>query len=143
MIGNYEIEKKTPTLRTHRIHCGPNTTIKTFKLFCFHAPSRPQKMDKFLFFSYRNTYKIRHYKKDNGNPTIDYFIYEFHSNRNTCPTETKFVSVDLRDEEKGTMASIKSLSNTPFQHVGTMDQLRILNSSSITLHLCTFLHYRD
>ena len=32
----------------------------------------------------RNTYKIRHYKKDNGNPTINYFIYEFHSNRNTC-----------------------------------------------------------
>lgn len=59
---------------------------------CFHAPSRPRKMDKFLFFSYRNTYKIRHYKKDNGNPTINYFIYEFHSNRNTCPTETEFVT---------------------------------------------------
>lgn len=27
--------KKTPTLRIHRIYCGPNTTIKTFKLFCF------------------------------------------------------------------------------------------------------------
>ena len=40
----------------------------------------------------RNTYKIRHYKKDNGNPTINYFIYEFHSNRNTCPTETEFVT---------------------------------------------------
>jgi hypothetical protein len=40
----------------------------------------------------RNTYKIRHYKKDNGNPTIKYFIYEFHSNRNTCPTETEFVT---------------------------------------------------
>ena len=61
-------------------------------LMCFHAPSRPRKMDKFLFFSYRNTYKIRHYKKDNGNPTINYFIYEFHSNRNTCPTETEFVT---------------------------------------------------
>ena len=52
----------------------------------------PEKMDKFLIFSYRNTYKIRHYKKDNGNPTINYFIYEFHSNRNTCPTETEFVT---------------------------------------------------
>ena len=31
----------------------------------------------------RNTYKIRHHKKDNGNPTINYFIYEFHSNRNS------------------------------------------------------------
>ena len=40
----------------------------------------------------RNTYKMRHYKKDNGNPTINYFIYEFHSNRNTCPTETEFVT---------------------------------------------------
>nr|GMD99513.1 small subunit ribosomal protein S7 [Ipomoea batatas] len=40
----------------------------------------------------RNTYKIRHYKKDNGNPTINYFIYEFHSNRNTCPAETEFVT---------------------------------------------------
>ena len=35
---------------------------------------------------------MRHYKKDNGNPTINYFIYEFHSNRNTCPTETEFVT---------------------------------------------------
>ncbi|GGV47148.1 hypothetical protein GCM10010182_83030 [Actinomadura cremea] len=40
----------------------------------------------------RNTYKMRHYKKDNGNPTLNYFIYEFHSNRNTCPTETEFVT---------------------------------------------------
>lgn len=40
----------------------------------------------------RNTYKIRHSKKDNGNPTINYFTYEFHSNRNTCPTETEFVT---------------------------------------------------
>ncbi len=40
----------------------------------------------------RNTYNIRHYKKDNGNPTVNYFIYEFHSNRNTCPTETEFVT---------------------------------------------------
>lgn len=39
----------------------------------------------------KNTYKIRHYKKDNGHPTINYFISEFHSNRNTCPTETEFV----------------------------------------------------
>nr|AXP24424.1 hypothetical protein [Tiquilia plicata]AXP24437.1 hypothetical protein [Tiquilia plicata] len=54
-------------------------------LMCFHAP---RKMDKFLFLGLRKTYKIRHYKKDNGNPTINYFIYEFHSNRNTCPTET-------------------------------------------------------
>uniref|UniRef100_M0ZL37 Unknow protein n=1 Tax=Solanum tuberosum TaxID=4113 RepID=M0ZL37_SOLTU len=38
----------------------------------------------------RNTYKIRHYKKDNGNPTINYFIYEFHNNRNTCPTKIEF-----------------------------------------------------
>lgn len=43
----------------------------------------------------RNTYKIHHYKKDNGNPTINYFIYEFHSNRNKIhvyPTETEFVT---------------------------------------------------
>lgn len=40
----------------------------------------------------RNTYKIRHHKKDNGNPTVNYFIYEFHSNRNTCPTKTEFVT---------------------------------------------------
>ena len=57
---------------------------------CFHAPSRPRKMDKFLFFSYRNTYKIRHYKKNNGNPNINYFIYEFHSNRNTCLPKQNF-----------------------------------------------------
>ena len=40
----------------------------------------------------RNTYKIRHSKKDNGNPTSNYFIYEFHSYRNTCPTDTEFVT---------------------------------------------------
>lgn len=48
----------------------------------------------------RNTYKIRHYKKDNGNPPltisfINYVIYEFHSNRNKIhvyPTETEFVT---------------------------------------------------
>ena len=40
----------------------------------------------------RSTYRIRHSKKDNGNPTINHFIYEFHSNRNTCPTETEFVT---------------------------------------------------
>ena len=39
-----------------------------------------------------NTYKNRHYKKDNGNPTINYFIYEFHSNKNICPTEIEFVT---------------------------------------------------
>lgn len=31
-------------------------------------------------------------KKDNGNPTMNYFIfiYELNSNRKTCPTETEF-----------------------------------------------------
>ena len=41
-------------------------------------------------------------------PTINYFIYEFHSNRNTCPTETEFVTcyplaqrakIDLRGKD--------------------------------------------
>ena len=39
----------------------------------FHAPLRPRKIDK----------------------TINYFIYEFHSNRNTCPTETEFLTCYL------------------------------------------------
>lgn len=57
-------------------------------------------MDKFLFLGTQ----IRHYKKYNGNPTINYFIYEFHSNRNTCPTETEFVTyllpkIDLRGKD--------------------------------------------
>lgn len=34
---------------------------------------------------------IRH-KKDNDNPIINYFIYEFYINRNTCPIETYFVT---------------------------------------------------
>lgn len=37
-------------------------------LMSFRAPLSPRKIDK----------------------TINYFIYEFHSNRNTCPTETEF-----------------------------------------------------
>ena len=56
----------------------------------FLCVSKPPKNGQIPFLS--NTYKIRHYKKDNGNPTINYFIYEFHSNRNTCPTETEFVT---------------------------------------------------
>ncbi|PHT55193.1 hypothetical protein CQW23_03679 [Capsicum baccatum] len=57
-------------------------------LMHFHVPLKPQKIREIPFL--RNRYKIHHYKKDNGNPTINYFIYEFHSNRNTCPTETEF-----------------------------------------------------
>ena len=57
---------------------------------CFHAPLRPRKIDKFPFL--RTTCEITKKKRENGNPTINYFIYEFHSNRNTCPTETEFVT---------------------------------------------------
>ena len=79
---------------------------------CFHTPSRPRKMDKFLFFSYRNTYKIRHYKKDNGNPPINYFIYEFHNNRNTCPTKTEFVTCyPLAEQTKIYLCTIQQLDN--------------------------------
>jgi hypothetical protein len=56
--------------------------------YAFPRPFETPKNGQIPFL--RNTYKIRHYKKDNGNPTINYFIYEFHSNRNTCPTETEF-----------------------------------------------------
>jgi len=56
---------------------------------CFHAPLRPRKINKFPFL--RNTCEIKK-NRQNGNPTINYFIYEFHSNRNTCPTETEFVT---------------------------------------------------
>jgi hypothetical protein len=64
-------------------------------LFCiqdyvFPRPFETPKNGQIPFL--RNTYKIRHYKKDNGNPTIHYFIYQFHSNRNTCPAETEFVT---------------------------------------------------
>ena len=58
--------------------------------YAFPRPFETPKNGQIPFL--RNTYKIRHYKKDNGNPTINYFIYEFHSNRNTCPTETEFVT---------------------------------------------------
>ena len=71
---------------------GVTSPFHSRVLMCFHAPLRPRKVDKFLFLSLKNTYKIRHYKKDNGNPTINYFIYEIHSNRDTCPTETEFVT---------------------------------------------------
>lgn len=53
---------------------------------------RPPKKGQIPFL--RNTYSIRHSKKDNGNSTINHFIYEFHihSNKNTCPTETEFLT---------------------------------------------------
>lgn len=67
-------------------------SISIQKFLCVSTPLRdPEKWTNSFSFL-RNTYKIRHYKKDNGNPTINYFIYEFHSNRNTCPTETEFVT---------------------------------------------------
>lgn len=59
--------------------------ISIQEFLCVSTPLRdPEKWTNSFSFL-RNTYKIRHYKKDNGNPTINYFIYEFHSNRNTCP----------------------------------------------------------
>lgn len=58
---------------------------------CFHAPLRPRKVDKFPFLRTRCEITKKK-KRENGNPTINYFIYEFHSNRNTCPTETEFVT---------------------------------------------------
>ncbi len=42
-------------------------------LMCFRAPLRPTPKSGQIPFL-RNTYNIRHYKKDNGNPTINYFI---------------------------------------------------------------------
>ena len=66
--------------------------ISIQEFLCVSTPLRdPEKWTNSFSFL-RNTYKIRHYKKDNGNPTINYFIYEFHSNRNTCPAETEFVT---------------------------------------------------
>ena len=67
---------------------GVTSLFHSRVLMRFHAPLRPRKNGKIPFL--RNTYKIRHYKKYNGNPTINYFIYEFNSNRNTCPNETEF-----------------------------------------------------
>lgn len=59
-------------------------------IYVFPRPFETPKNGQIPFL--RNTYKIRYYKKYNGNPTINYFIYEFHSNRNTCPAETEFVT---------------------------------------------------
>ena len=69
-------------------------SISIQEFLCVSTPLRRRDPEKWKnsFFSLRNAYKIRHYKKDNGNHTINYFIYEFHSNRNPCPTETEFVN---------------------------------------------------
>lgn len=46
------------------------------EFLCVSTPLRdPEKWTNSFSFL-RNTYKIRHYKKDNGNPTINYFIYD-------------------------------------------------------------------
>lgn len=66
--------------------------ISIQEFLCVSTPLRDPEKSTNSFSFLRNTYKIRHYKKDNGNPTINYFIYEFHSNRNTCPTETELVT---------------------------------------------------
>src|SRR5690606_39342444 len=60
-------------------------------LIVSHAPSKPRKSDKFPLIS-NTCEKTKKKKRENGNPTINYFIYEFHSNRNTCPIETEFVT---------------------------------------------------
>lgn len=43
--------------------------------YVFPRPFETSKNGQIPFL--RNPYKIRHYKKENGNPTIDYFIYDF------------------------------------------------------------------
>ena len=82
-------------LRQRSYHFRRNWSYISFPFpfkssYVFSRPFETPKNGQIPFL--RNTYKMRHYKKDNGNPTINYFIYEFHSNRNTCPTETEFVT---------------------------------------------------
>ena len=48
----------------------------------FHAPLRPRKMDKFLFLGTHTRFVTT--KKRMVTPPLNYFIYEFHSNQNTC-----------------------------------------------------------
>lgn len=57
----------------------------------FLCVSTPRKKNKFLFLGIHTAF-VTPKKKDNGNPSINHFIYEFHSNRNTCSTETEFVT---------------------------------------------------
>lgn len=67
-------------------------------LMCFRAPLRPRKMDKFLFLGTRTRFVTT--KRIMVTPPltisfINYFIYEFHSNRkkiHVYPTETEFVT---------------------------------------------------
>ena len=89
-------------LRQRSYHFRRNWSYISFPFpfkssYVFPRPFETPKNGQIPFL--RNTYKIHHYKKDNGNPTlnyfisfINYFIYEFHSNRNTCPTATEFVT---------------------------------------------------
>lgn len=84
-------------LRQRSYHFRRNWRYISFQFplkssYVFPRPFETSKNGQIPFLILRNTYKIRHYKKENGNPTINYFIYEFHSNRNTCPTETEFVT---------------------------------------------------
>lgn len=48
-------------------------SISIQEFYVFPHPFATPKNGQIPFL--RNTYKIRHYKKDDGNPTINYFIY--------------------------------------------------------------------
>ena len=62
-------------------------------LMCFHAPLRPRKMDKFLFLGTHTRFVTPKRIMVIPPLTTSFMnIYEFHSNRNTCPTETEFVT---------------------------------------------------
>src|SRR5690606_39693894 len=63
-----------------------------YKYFIFfRQPLKTPKNYQFPF-TKNNDEQTKKKKRENGNPTINYFIYEFHSNRNTCPIETEFVT---------------------------------------------------
>nr|YP_010163855.1 ribosomal protein S12 [Bruguiera gymnorhiza]QRK25704.1 ribosomal protein S12 [Bruguiera gymnorhiza] len=85
---------KSPALRG----CPQRRGTCTRVYMRFHAPLRPRKMDKFLFLGTHTRFVTT--KRIMVTPPltisfINYFIYEFHSNRNKIhvyPTETEFVT---------------------------------------------------
>lgn len=74
-------------------------SLPFFFSYVFPCPLETPKNGQIPFL--RNTYSIRHSKKDNGNPIINHFIYEFHSNRNTCSTVCNLLSSCLAGKVRG------------------------------------------
>lgn len=80
----------TKELELHHLFFHFNSRI----VMCFHFPPPPETLKKRQIF-WRNTYKIHHYKKQNGNPTINTVVILL-SSRQLLQRKGWFIRINMR-----------------------------------------------